>query len=168
MPKLPSEIADIKVSRKNADDTCQDFKARRHVVQNALHWLKLNNKAYKDIEISQQRLDLLPEDGDIQIDTKYDTRTVSDFGPPQQNALENDGETASTATLKDMSIDIHENVQQTLKQIVNEGSVSKNKRVSITIPWPSRNEQPLSNLQPHISLRCALFSFFLMGTVTFI
>ena len=147
LPKLRAELAVIKVRRKNADDICQDFKVRRHVVQNALHWLKPNNKAYKDIEISQKRLDLLPEDGDIQIDTiaTDNISSVSDLGPaPQQNTLENDGETASTATLKDMSIDIHENVQQALKQIVNEGSVSKNKRVRITIPWPSRNEQPMS------------------------
>jgi hypothetical protein len=39
------------------------FRVRRHVLYEALCWLKLNNPIYEDVNISFERLDSLPEDG---------------------------------------------------------------------------------------------------------
>ena len=39
------------------------LRVRRSYVQEALEWLKLHNVLYKDIEISEARLQLLPDDG---------------------------------------------------------------------------------------------------------
>lgn len=39
------------------------FQVRRRRVYEALAWLKTNNRLYQDIEISIERLNLLPEDG---------------------------------------------------------------------------------------------------------
>lgn len=39
------------------------FRVRRAVVHDALRWLKANNPMYEDIEISEEALNVLPEDG---------------------------------------------------------------------------------------------------------
>ena len=50
--------------------------ARRHKIRDALRWLKENNPLYKDIIISEERLQMIPEDGvpiEIQATTKHST-----------------------------------------------------------------------------------------------
>ena len=39
------------------------FRVRRHVVYDALQWLRVHNPIYSDIHIDESRLDSLPEDG---------------------------------------------------------------------------------------------------------
>ena len=62
-PRLPKEIEIIRVRKQSKNDSCKDFNVRRYKVQAALTWLKLNNPAYSNIIISQERLNMLPLDG---------------------------------------------------------------------------------------------------------
>ncbi|CAG8792226.1 10852_t:CDS:2, partial [Gigaspora rosea] len=45
--------------------TVIDFKVRRNIVANALHWLKANNRYYVDITIDNEVLESLPQEGYI-------------------------------------------------------------------------------------------------------
>ena len=62
LPRLPEEVDVIVMKKKISPGIHKDFRIRRHVVQNALQYLKLNNKYYRDIEISQHRIEQLPVD----------------------------------------------------------------------------------------------------------
>lgn len=65
LPLLPSAIKIIQVGRKGENYTSKDCLVRRSKVENALTWLKHNNKVLSDITISQERLNLLLEDGQL-------------------------------------------------------------------------------------------------------
>ena len=51
--------------KEGSDNTHCDFRVRKLVVLRALKWLKQHNKFYRNIEINQDALDQLPEDGSL-------------------------------------------------------------------------------------------------------
>jgi len=67
--ELPHRISDLSniltVRFENNRAVVTDFRVRGDKVYKALLWLKANNEYYKHIEISQDSLDLLPEDGNV-------------------------------------------------------------------------------------------------------
>lgn len=68
--KLPHRVHDLtsllvmRVKQAN-EEGFVEFHVRAKKVQDALIWLKLNNQFYRDIEISQENLSTLPEDGNV-------------------------------------------------------------------------------------------------------
>lgn len=90
LPKLPSEINILKVKRKGKNDSSKEYRVRRYTVQNALLWLKNNNPAYSDITISNDRLNQLPIDSSVnlqtlEVDSFEQSSRKNDIGPaPQQ------------------------------------------------------------------------------------
>ena len=67
LPKLPQEVNIIKVRKVGSNDKNKEFRVRRYSVQSALEWLKNKSAAYSDLIISQERLDQLPCDSDINL-----------------------------------------------------------------------------------------------------
>ena len=51
--------------KEGSDNTHCDFGVWKLVVLRALKWLKQHNKFYRNIEINQDALDQLPEDGSL-------------------------------------------------------------------------------------------------------
>jgi len=153
LPRLPKDIKILKVRKRGKNDTSKEFTVRRFKVQNALLWLKKNNPVYSDIIISQDRLELLPIDGEMpDIETlEYSDKTIhqSDRGPaPDQIDIgEVDGITNSSVLLPNPSINIREKVQNVVDEIVggeNQNETTVNKRGTVTIPWPTRGDVPIS------------------------
>ena len=152
LPLLPKDIKIIRVRRKGSNETSKDFNVRRSVVENALHWLKNNNPAYSDITISQQRLNDLPENGELNIET-LDTNNDSvqpshnDKGPAPQQVDPGivDSCTASCVGLPPVNVNIREEVEGIVEKIVgpNHGKVTESRKY-VTIPWPTNNNIPLS------------------------
>ncbi|KAK3104656.1 hypothetical protein FSP39_007268 [Pinctada imbricata] len=150
-PRLPKEINIIKVCRQGKNNTSKTFRVRRYKIQNALIWLKRNNPAYVDIIISQERLNELPIDGDIDIPTiecNENTTCNNDRGPaPDQTELsvETDVETASSVLLPDPTVKIADKIQNVVNEIIenNENSKKSNSKVP-TISWPTRDNEPVS------------------------
>ena len=66
LPQLPSEV-DVLVVRRERDQTHQDFRVRRRVVQQALDWLLGNNQYCQanQVRINTDALDQLPDDGNL-------------------------------------------------------------------------------------------------------
>ena len=77
LPRLPSEL-DVLVVRKEDEQSHQDFRVRRAVVEQALTWLLQNNRYYRanQVHLNQDALAQLPEDGDLS------TLTSVPVGPP--------------------------------------------------------------------------------------
>ena len=65
LPRLPSQLDILLVRKEGSDNTHCDFRVRKLVVLRALKWLKQHNKFYRNIEINQDALDQLPEDGSL-------------------------------------------------------------------------------------------------------
>ncbi|XP_053405155.1 uncharacterized protein LOC123560749 [Mercenaria mercenaria] len=151
-PRLPNEINILKVRKLGLNHSSKEFRVRRKKIQLALEWLKNNNPAYADIKICKERLSLLPEDGELtDIPTAEYNSSVShlnDLGPaPDQiQPGEIDGETASSVLLPDVPINLQEKVTNIVKDVVGEshGEVTVNKKGTVTIPWPTRDNNPLS------------------------
>ena len=107
LPHLPQQI--IPIRKQGNNDTTKDFNVRRSVIQKVLEWLKQHNPAYSDIIISQDRIDHLPEDTPINIntvETKVPHNSHTDLGPAplQVDPGEVDGNTVSCVTLPDPAI----------------------------------------------------------------
>jgi hypothetical protein len=165
-PRLPHEINIIKVKKHGKNDTCKEFRVRRFKVEHALQWLKLHNLAYSDIQISAERLQTLPEDGELQdiitLQFKENAPHVNDRGPASEQTEINvsEGFTNSGAQLPDSNINIKKQVESILQNVIgdNHGDVSVNKRGTITIPWPTRDNIPVSEFTTqyffYFSLSC--------------
>ena len=65
LPHKPSDLPSTILFTHNTQAGIAVFRANPHKLTNALEWLKVNNKYYSDIEISEHNLALIPPDGDI-------------------------------------------------------------------------------------------------------
>ena len=153
LPKLPQEVDVIKLRKKGQIDTFKEFRVRRYTVQNALIWLKANNCAFQDILISEERLALLPLDGELQDGHLCEFDSVSDrstdLGPaPQQLDKDHDCNmmTDSLTMLPDLHVDIRQEVEDTVRTVIGpeHGQVTCDRRNVVTIPWPTRDDHPIS------------------------
>ncbi|WAQ97058.1 hypothetical protein MAR_029748 [Mya arenaria] len=135
-PRLPHEI-----------DIIKDFKVSRSKVESSLRWLKTYNPAYNDIVILKERLNLLPENGELSNIAEAEVSSefnVNDNGPaPEQLNVEIDDDcfTATGVILPDNATIFHEKIKNIVKKAVGDSQAYKvetNKKSSITIPWPTR------------------------------
>ncbi|KAK3922353.1 Hepatocyte growth factor activator [Frankliniella fusca] len=65
LPNTVENLSGVLAIRCKDSDGFRDFFIRKQKVLNALVWLKANNPFYYDIQISQDRIDLLPDNGCI-------------------------------------------------------------------------------------------------------
>ena len=164
LPRLSAEVNIIRVRKQGKDDTHKDFRVRRQHIERALHWLKDNNTAYRDIVIDDGRIQCLPEDGELP-----DLRTVeyseiehsNDQGPaPQQldagETDENGDSTISGVTLPEPGVNVQARVEAAINQIVSEsvdGEVEETAQqpaAQPVIPWPTISTTPASEfITPH-------------------
>ena len=138
----------IRARKLGKNQTSKEFNVRRYVVQKALVWLKNHNSAYSDIIISQSRLDGLPLNGSIEVST-VETAACSvnnDEGPaPEQADPGKVGDTISCVTLPEPCVNIREEVEKVVEEVVGPNhSLVTSKRNKMTIPWPTRDNVPLS------------------------
>ena len=97
LPQLPADMPLI-VRRSNIHETRHyDFRVRQHKVRAALHWLKENNKWYRDIIISEERLSQLPANANLEdrfwrrvVDDPVVTPVPPPNGEPQVREAEED------------------------------------------------------------------------------
>ena len=63
LPRYPKDIPFILIKMTGKDNSCKEVTVRRHKVEGALHWLTLHNPQYKDVNVDQDTLNCLPDDG---------------------------------------------------------------------------------------------------------
>ncbi|KAI3899769.1 hypothetical protein MKW92_052622 [Papaver armeniacum] len=63
LPCKPKDLSAILVVKRIGNVLTKEFIVRREYVRQALKWLQEKNKYYKDIEISEENIDALPEEG---------------------------------------------------------------------------------------------------------
>ena len=111
--------------------------------------MKNNNAAYSDIISSQERLDQLPCDSDINLPSLdvNDVGNDNDLGPDQEQIDPGDvsGDIDSGVLLSEPVLNIQDQVEKVVKEVVGpvHGPVTASRNV-VTIPWPTRNDIPVS------------------------
>ncbi|CAB4008426.1 ATP-dependent DNA helicase PIF1, partial [Paramuricea clavata] len=96
LPRYPKDLSVIIVKVKGKDNSFRDVSMRRKKVHNALLWLVQNNPHYAELEINEDALNCLPENGipaDLMIvETENEIISnddvMSDLGPPTENPSE--------------------------------------------------------------------------------
>lgn len=95
LPNLPDDLPLIKI---NSDDSnSAHFHVRKNKVLEALTWLKTHNPLYKNIVIDNERIQNLPDDGQIHVETiniDYPAERI-DEGPDSENTEKQNIETSS-------------------------------------------------------------------------
>ena len=66
LPWLPSQVPLVVRRSNRSEGRHYDFRVRRDKVQAALVWLRINNRWYHDIDISPERMEQLPLDGNLE------------------------------------------------------------------------------------------------------
>ena len=175
-PRLPHEIKFVRVRRQGKNDSSKEFRVRRYVVQNALLWLKQNNPVYVDIEICPDRLSQLPIDDEIQnIQTvKFNDNTghINDQGPapeqihPGESTDLDDTTTASGILIPDQITDIQKDKHEFVSNILNNKNPVSSKG-SCSIPWPTRDNNPVSEFTTRNFFTMAFPTLFPHGTADF-
>ena len=77
LPRLPSQLSIVVFKSPFAKRT--QLRARKHVILNALNWLKLNNPAYNSVVLDPVSLDSYPDDGPAEV-----LQVVEDEEPDHQ------------------------------------------------------------------------------------
>ena len=95
LPRYPKDLSMIIVKVKARNNTFKGVTVRRQKVHDALLWLIRNNPQYSDIEIDEQALNILPNNGVpselLSLETDEDIisgDSEQDLGPPTDNPSE--------------------------------------------------------------------------------
>ena len=86
----------------------------------------------------------------------------NDKGPAfeQINIPGGQGESNSGVLLSDINENLFEKVQHVVNEITDNGSVSRDRRGNITIPWPTRDNNPVSEFTTHYFFTMAFPALF--------
>ena len=159
LPKLPSDIDVIRVTRQGKNNKSKDFRCRRFKVQHALEWLKNNNPAYSDIIISQENLSLLPMDEQINLQSlhvnNHNNFNINDEGPAPNQTNVNatiEGISDSGVLLQDPNVNIRQEKVNVIHNVTGEdlGVTINSKKKEAKFPWPTRGETPVSEFTTRI------------------
>ncbi|WAR05713.1 hypothetical protein MAR_021082 [Mya arenaria] len=125
LPRLPHEIDIIKVRKHGQNESYKHFKVSRSKVLNALVWLMANNPAFHDIIISEERLQLLLENGELsdieETEVNKNFVNIDDQGPApgQLNvSLEEKYFSTSGVLLADTSTNIAEKLKCVIEDVL--------------------------------------------------
>lgn len=104
-------------------------------------WLKNNNPAYSDITISNDRLNQLPIDSSVnlqtlEVDSFEQSSRKNDIGPAPQQVDPGliDGLSESGVLIPEPSVDIQSEVQNIVEDIVDQNESAKSKQSVCRIP----------------------------------
>lgn len=148
LPRLPNDLDILIVTKERQNASHKDFHVRRHKVQQALHWLKLHNKYYANIEIDESHICQLPIDGEIAIPT---TITSSESLSEQENCLD---DTFLSGTFVPMNF-----TKGTEKEIVKNSVVERQRFPHNTIAWPQIQNTPINEFKTEGYMTCISNTF---------
>ena len=122
--------------RKNTEQSHQDFRVHKTVVQQALNWLLNNNRYYRAnaVHINEEALQQLQEDGDL---SNLTSLLTSD---PQSESSQDDlyGAHLSTSFVPNTE-------QQRTEQETVQKSVQDLQSGSHTLAWPTIGGTPIND-----------------------
>ena len=137
----------IIVKAKGKDNTFKDVTVRREKVHNALLWLICNNPHYAELQINEEALNSLPDNGvppDLMaVETEHeissDDSETADLGPPSENP--SDDRVYNDSTEMNSFLPVGEQQEQEIEAVRNQ--LSSNEPMA----WPTVENEPLNEYQ---------------------
>jgi len=157
--QLPRKISDISAMInarvQKTDGRYHDFRVRAGKVKNALIWLKNNNKYYSDIQIKNENVEALPDDGNA-IDElcKYE-----DIEDNEENIAE--GGVADDELPDNGEDDFEEDVYET--GVAHTHYPHQDDQIKNHIKWASFNAKPVDEFKTLGYMTCAFPTLFPNG-----
>ena len=161
LPRLPSQLDILLVRKEGSDNTHCDFRVRKLVVLRALKWLKQHNKFYRNIEINQDALDQLPEDGslsslrevEMDADDELELQTTDD--PNIQDS-------ASFVPVVVRKMTEEESIRKSVQD--RQSAAPK----LTTVSWPQVGDSPISEFTTEGYISCAFPTLLPTGEAEFL
>ena len=143
LPHDPSSL-DLLIVRRYSEDgsNFRDFNVRRGKVTRALHWLKENNKLYSEIDIDDEILQTLPENGSIaeRLQQFTDDGTCdSEEGPNDEGENENNENYFNSQTFVP-SLPIRLSEDRAINDVLNR---AQHDRENSRLEWPHNEVSPV-------------------------
>ena len=154
LPRLPNDLDILIITKEGQNASHKDFHVRRHKVQQALHWLKLQNKYYANIEIDESHICQLPIDGEIAVPTTINSNESLSTSE-QENCLD---DTFLSGTFVPMNF---------TKGIVKNSVVERQQFSHTTITWPQIQNNPINEFKTEGYMTCVFPSLFPTGAGDF-
>ena len=159
LPRYPKDLAVIVVQMKGKNNSTKDLKVRRTVIHDALMWLQTHNPLYKELELDQEALNTLPENGVpqdfITLDTEEEIDSVCEHDNNSLNDASNDDQVYNGTTEMTSFLPLAEQQQQEIQAIRNELSEQQ------PLQWPTvEGANPLSEYDTPFLASMAFPTFF--------
>lgn len=151
--KLPHKISDINsivTIRCGNESKHADFRVRTKKVRDALRFLKKNNPYYYDIEISEDNLQLLPEDGNVYDEVEGIDVTVNEDNKTEENIEDIDLSIQQENQAEDEMSDIDEdeaNDEIVETFIPSLGQPSDEEKLNNILDWPTIQPTSINEFQ---------------------
>ena len=158
LSRLPSELDILLVRKEGSDNTHCDFRVRKLVVLRALKW---HNKFYRNIEINQDALDQLPQDGsrsclrDVEMDADDELKLQTTDDPNIQ-----DSATFVPVVVRKMT------EEESIRKSVQERQSAAPKLT--TVSWPQVGDSPISEFTTEGYISCAFPTLLPTGEAEFL
>ena len=177
LPRLPSNLDVIVVTKEGSNQTHRDFQVRRGVVHRALQWLVTHNQYYRalGVTIDTSALEQLPQSGNLSelmsvIESSQNSSTSSSTADmtttlateDAANELYDEHLQQSFVPMATRSMTEQESVQQTVEQ----RQASSSSRP--TMMWPSIGGIPLNEFTTEGYFTCAFPTLFPTGAGGFL
>ena len=165
MPRTGKSVGVTVVRRRGKNDADKDFRVRRDRVQEALLWLRRNNRYYSNIEIDHAALNPLPDDGplpDLQVIEDDDLIQPADVA---DNITDTGGVIADTESSDDDSNDgsdaplqrailshlrSRKSESDVIRQAVDQVATSKSKASLVSEQRPTQSESDHGLILAHL------------------
>lgn len=155
--ELPTKVKDLSsviiVRKKGQDETYHDFNVCSQKVRDALIWLKNNNPLYKEIIISEENLQTLPENGNV----TSEIQTIDDLRQESINT-----NITSENTTKEQDIENREN-DVNHSCIPNTAYPHQDQQIKSYLDWPQSDSQPIDEYNTPGYIAGAFPSLFAYG-----
>ena len=169
LPRLSSELDVIIVRKEGANQSHRDFRVRRSVIYQALHWLVTNNIYYRanQITINHDTLAQLPQDGNLSnvstVTMPCPSLSEEGIRPEQGDESIDDHLTQSFVPTATRSM----TEQEAARQSVQQRQSGQNLSNSSPVMWPSIGGSPINEFTTEGYFSCAFPALFPTGAGDF-
>ena len=92
LPRCPPDLPVIVFTVNGKDNASRDFVVRRKNVSDALHWLVKNNPLYANVTIDYEKINMLPQNNNLENVTKIDFKSSEDHQLLKKGTTSDDAE----------------------------------------------------------------------------
>lgn len=160
LPRHSSELDIILVKNPDISQSHRDFRVRRPIILQALQFLMANNIYFRSITINSDNLLLLPDDDTISNAHMSTVECNSPFDSSEQCDAEYDPEHLTTTFVPGNYQSMTE--EENIRRLLEESSSSS------SVPWPTRDNNPINEFSTEGYFSCAFPTLFPTGAADFL